>query len=119
MYFAVIILFALWVGQCVAVESVDINHADAIQIAAVLDGIGEKKAQRLVAWRQAHGPFHNVVEVAQVPGIGQRLAERNQARLVFGSASMGGSAVSSSVSTVRAPNYVLTVPVGAYTPARP
>ena len=38
-----------------------------------LPGIGEKRAQAIVAWREEHGPFRSVDELVQVSGIGEKL----------------------------------------------
>ena len=38
-----------------------------------LPGIGEKRAQAIVAWREEHGPFQSVDELVQVSGIGEKL----------------------------------------------
>lgn len=47
----------------------DINHATWIEW-TLLEGIGEKMARRIVAFRNAHGPFQTVEDMRRVPGIG-------------------------------------------------
>ncbi len=37
-----------------------------------LDGVGPATAQKIVAYRQAHGGFRSVTELDQVPGIGEK-----------------------------------------------
>ena len=61
-----------------AATPVDVNHADAQTIADSLDGIGISKAQAIVAWRDAHGPFKNVDDLRQVKGFGEKTLERNR-----------------------------------------
>lgn len=61
-----------------AATPVDVNHADAATIAKSLDGIGLSKAQAIVAWREAHGPFKSADQLAQIKGIGPRTLERNR-----------------------------------------
>ena len=53
---------------------VDLNTADAAALCA-LPGIGERKAEAIVAYRAEHGPFARVEDAAQVPGITQAIVE--------------------------------------------
>lgn len=73
-----------------AATPVDINHADAATIANSLDGIGLSKANAIVAWRNAHGPFKSVDDLRQVKGIGDKTLAHNRDAIRFS----GGSAVS-------------------------
>ena len=41
-----------------------------------LPGVGPKTAQQIIAYREAHGPFRSVEELAEVPGIGPATVER-------------------------------------------
>lgn len=66
-----------------AATPVNVNKADAATIAKSLDGIGQSKAQAIVAWRQAHGPFKRVEDLAQVKGIGKGTLERNHDAIRF------------------------------------
>lgn len=72
-----------------AAEPVNINTADAATLAARLNGVGESKAEAIVAYREEHGAFKSVDQLAQVKGIGQKTVERNRDML-----SVGGSAPS-------------------------
>lgn len=60
---------------------VSINQADAEQLARVLKGVGLKKAESIVRYREQNGPFTQVDQLQEVPGIGPALFERNRARL--------------------------------------
>jgi competence ComEA-like helix-hairpin-helix protein len=51
---------------------VNINTAEAAEL-AVLPGIGPARAQRIVSYRQAHGPFATVEDLARVPGLSARI----------------------------------------------
>jgi len=46
-----------------------------------LTGIGEKKAQKIVDYREAHGSFQAVADLAQVPGFGAKTVENLQDQL--------------------------------------
>src|SRR5437868_2297997 len=50
---------------------VDLNSATVEQLDA-LPGVGPVLAQRIIAWRDAHGGFRNIDDLQQVPGIGAR-----------------------------------------------
>lgn len=65
-------------------EPVDINTADAETLASVIDGIGAAKAQAIIDYRQANGPFKSVDDLVAVKGIGERTVERNRERLSVG-----------------------------------
>lgn len=65
---------------------IDINTADAATLAAVLDGVGEAKAQAIVAYREEHGPFESVDQLAEVKGIGLKTLEKNRDRISIGAA---------------------------------
>ena len=60
---------------------VNVNTADAATIAESLKGIGSVKAQAIVDYRQKHGAFRSVDELAQVKGISQKLINRNRSDL--------------------------------------
>ncbi|MFI9487157.1 helix-hairpin-helix domain-containing protein [Promicromonospora sp. NPDC052451] len=49
--------------------TVDINTADALALDA-LPGVGPSIAQAIVEWRETNGPFADVDELEDVPGIG-------------------------------------------------
>jgi competence protein ComEA len=51
--------------------SVDINTADATTL-ETLDGIGPALAQRILAYRTAHGGFRTVSDLQNVTGIGPK-----------------------------------------------
>lgn len=61
-----------------AATPVNVNKADAQTIASSLDGIGLGKAQAIVAYRDAHGPFKSVDDLGNVKGIGAKTLDRNR-----------------------------------------
>ncbi|AXM02837.1 helix-hairpin-helix domain-containing protein [Escherichia fergusonii] len=56
---------------------VSINNAPAEELARVMNGVGMKKAQAIVSYREEYGPFKTVEDLKQVPGMGNALVERN------------------------------------------
>ena len=53
---------------------VNINDA-SVEVIALLDGIGEKMAQRIIEYRQENGDFKSIEEVMLVSGIGSKKFE--------------------------------------------
>jgi competence protein ComEA len=62
-------------GATKASGVVNINNADASQL-ALLPGVGEKAAQRIIEYRTQHGPFRKTSELMQVKGFGAKSFER-------------------------------------------
>jgi len=62
---------------------VNINTATAQQISTALMGIGLKKAEAIVAYREKHGPFKSVSELENVYGIGAKTVENNKADILL------------------------------------
>ncbi|PRD17556.1 ComEA family DNA-binding protein [Pantoea coffeiphila] len=60
---------------------VSINSATAQELAATLNGVGLKKAESIVSYRDKYGPFSQVDQLTEVPGIGKALVERNLTRI--------------------------------------
>ncbi|MBT0728101.1 ComEA family DNA-binding protein [Rosenbergiella australiborealis] len=58
-------------------QKVNINTADAATLAAKLNGVGLKKAQAIVEYREKYGLFTDVKQLAEVPGFGENLVNRN------------------------------------------
>ena len=59
-------------------QEVNINTADAQNIAESLNGIGLKKAEAIVAWRTENGNFTDSSSIDQIKGIGQKTVEKNK-----------------------------------------
>lgn len=67
-----------------ASERVNINTADAASLDRVLVNIGPSKAQAIVAYRKANGPFRSIDQLALVKGVGLKTIEKNRDRIVLG-----------------------------------
>jgi len=57
---------------------VDINKASAQEISESLKGVGLKKADAIVAYRKANGPFASIDDLANVKGIGEKTIAKNK-----------------------------------------
>ncbi len=55
-------------------EVMDLNTASAADLTR-LPGIGQVKAEAIVAWREEHGGFSSVEELLEVKGIGEATLE--------------------------------------------
>lgn len=66
-----------------AADLIDINAADA-ETLQQLNGIGAKKAQTIIEYRQEHGPFATVDDLVNVKGIGAKTLEKNRDQMTVG-----------------------------------
>lgn len=72
------------VAQQVASSSVNINTADAQTLAdAHIKGIGKKRAEAIVAYRQAHGPFKSLEDLKKIKGLSGKIVDTNRNRLLL------------------------------------
>lgn len=72
-----VLLFSLFTGFAYAEPAaVNINTADAETLSS-LNGIGQSKAEAIVAYREANGPFQSADELVNVKGIGEATVAKN------------------------------------------
>ncbi len=76
---AVLVFFSagltlLWADDS---QKININTASADELMD-LKGIGEKKAQTIVDFRENNGPFKQPEDIIKVPGIGPKTLETNK-----------------------------------------
>ena len=62
--------------------SIKINQADVAELQK-LDGVGQKKAEAIINYRQEHGPFNNLNELTKIKGIGTKTIEKWQDQIDF------------------------------------
>lgn len=58
----------------------DINTANALELSSI-KGIGFKKAQAIVTYRETYGDFTNIEQVTLVKGIGKKMLARMQSSI--------------------------------------
>lgn len=68
-------LFSIWAW---AAQPVNVNSANAEEIAESLKGVGLSKAEAIVSYRDANGAFKHVDELVNVKGIGIRTVDINR-----------------------------------------
>ncbi|MHA3053877.1 helix-hairpin-helix domain-containing protein [Acinetobacter sp. ANC 4633] len=64
-------------------HQVSLNQASAVELQNKLTGVGVKKAQAIVEYRQKNGKFKTIDELKNVKGIGEKLFEKNRAFLAL------------------------------------
>lgn len=62
-------------------QQVSLNQATAEQLQQALTGIGLKKAQAIVEYRQKIGGFQRIEQLLEVKGIGAKTLEKNRHKL--------------------------------------
>ena len=64
-------------------DKVNINTASAEEIRKSLIGIGAKKAEAIVQYREKHGAFTAAEQLMEIQGIGKATFEKNKERIIF------------------------------------
>ncbi len=63
--------------------TVNVNTASAEEISTLLKGVGIKKAQAIVEYRQQHGAFETKEDLTNVKGIGEATVSKNASRILL------------------------------------
>ncbi len=63
-----------------AEHKVNINEASQAELMK-LAGVGAGAAKKIIAWREAHGPFKRLHDLGKVPGVGREVLEKNHGRI--------------------------------------
>lgn len=72
----------LSISASVFAAPVNINTADAATLSSELTGIGEKRAEAIIAYREANGPFKSAEELMNIKGIGESILKKNAENIV-------------------------------------
>jgi len=62
---------------------VDINNATSSELLR-LNGIGKAKAEKILKYKEQHGCFKSIDELANIDGISKKLITKNRAELTLG-----------------------------------
>lgn len=85
LFCAAAILGILMSGVLFAEESAKINiNSASVQELTQLDKVGEKYAERIVAYRNENGMFKTPEDIMKVQGIGPKVWELNKDRIIVG-----------------------------------
>lgn len=64
-----------------AADKININTATKEQLMSEIKGVGEKRAEAIIAYREQNGAFKSVEELANVSGVGQSIVDTNRETL--------------------------------------
>ena len=78
-----VLAFSSFVFAADSTVKININTASAGELTQ-LEGVGPKLAARIVAHREANGPFKAVEDIANVKGIGPKILADNKAIMTVG-----------------------------------
>ena len=70
-------------GVVMSMEPIDINTADK-ETLMELNGIGEKRAEAIIEYRERNGPFESVEHLTRIRGIGRSVIKKNREQLTAG-----------------------------------
>jgi len=62
-------------------QTININTADK-ELLMSIKGIGEKRAEAIIAYREKNGPFKTVDQLAEIKGVGKFFVDSNREVLV-------------------------------------
>jgi len=79
--FLFIVLFSF--SSLLYAAQVNINTADADTLSSELSGVGQSKAEAIVAYREQHGPYKQLEDLTNVKGIGIATIEKNKTKITL------------------------------------
>jgi len=62
-------------------NKIDLNKADVAMLSGSFKGIGKKRAEAIIAYRENHKGFKSIEELAEVKGFGQKFIDTNREKL--------------------------------------
>ncbi|MDI1351574.1 MAG: helix-hairpin-helix domain-containing protein [bacterium] len=60
---------------------INLNTADLATLTGSFKGIGKKRAEAIIAYRESHHGYKSLEELAEVKGFGQNFMEKNRDKL--------------------------------------
>ena len=83
LFYTAALIVALLIAGPLAASPININQATAEQIAENLKGVGLKKAQAIVQYREQIGGFKTQSQLRNVKGIGAATFEKNEENILL------------------------------------
>lgn len=77
-------MVAIAISSLATANTININTATVEELTQ-LDRIGTKYAEKIVAYREANGPFKQPEDIMLVKGIGEKVWELNKDKISVGS----------------------------------
>lgn len=62
-------------------QKINLNTASVEELIHVVKGIGRKRALAIIQYRQKHGQFRNITDLASVKGLGIRFVQTHRSEL--------------------------------------
>ena len=73
----ILLALCLLIPTLLFAETININTADKESLMSAIKGVGEKRAEAIIAYREEHGSFKSLEELADVKGVGPSIVEAN------------------------------------------
>ena len=61
-----------------AAEQININTADKETLMSAINGVGDKKAEAIIQYRETNGSFKSIDELTNIKGIGQAMVDKHR-----------------------------------------
>ena len=78
----VVTFLTLTLSAFIYADPVNINTADAQALSKNIKGVGLKKAQAIVTYREKNGAYKKIEDLTKVKGIGNKLLEKNNGTIL-------------------------------------
>lgn len=77
----ILLVACLLISTLLLAEVVNINTADKESLMSAITGVGEKRAEAIIAYREQNGPFKSIEELVEVRGVSASIVEANMDNL--------------------------------------
>lgn len=78
-----LIVLVLLASQVLIAAPINVNQATAQELAENLKGVGIKKAQAIIQYREKIGGFQSETQLLGVKGIGEAILDQNKGNILI------------------------------------